>query len=80
MLDKIKVLTSSTREALVEMKVHRKQQANILKEEKEECQSQSVTTPNGHYKEEGDICYHEEKPSSINSPQQYLEAEPSPIS
>ena len=85
LLDMIRVLTNNTLQAvestrqLVEiMKAHPKQEANILKEEEEECQNQSVTTPRGHYMEEESISYHEEEPSIYWSQQNHDE-ESSPI-
>jgi hypothetical protein len=39
LLDKIRVLIKSTWQVVEEMKAHCKQQADILKEEEEECQS-----------------------------------------
>jgi hypothetical protein len=45
-------MENSRKQSFERMEAHLKQISDILKEEEEECQSQSMTTPHGYYMEE----------------------------
>jgi hypothetical protein len=71
-------MENSHKQSFERMEAHLKQILDILKEEEEECQSQSVTTPHGYNVEEEDICYHEDESSPINW-SQHCHEEESPL-
>ena len=72
-------MENSRKQSFERTEAHIKQISDILKEEEEEYQSQSVTIPYGYYMEEKGIFYHEEESSPINWSQHYHEKELLPI-